>query len=76
MTGTSIWIQDRQLDRWNLLRKAYSTDHIPFDQRGYHADWVDFVMDCMEEIDLLRYVSAYKTVEAMRRDYYGEESDE
>ena len=57
----------------HLLRKAYSTEYTPFDQRGSHADWIDFVMDCLEEIDLLGYVSAYKTVDAMSMDYYREE---
>ena len=67
---TSLYIRGYQLSKWNLLRKAYSTDAIPFDQRGYHAQWLDFVMDCMEEIDLLGYVSAYKRVDDMRREYY------
>ena len=71
--GTSFYIQKSQLRRWNLLREAYSTEAIPFDIRGMHSTWVDFVMDCLEEIDLLGYVGAYKTVDDMRRDYYGEE---
>ncbi len=73
MKPSSLYVRGYQLRRWNLLRTAYSTDHVPFDKRGYHADWVDFVMDCLEEIDLLGYVSAYKRVDAMRMDYYGEE---
>lgn len=63
--GTTVFLRDEQLDRWSLLRLAYG-----FEGHGKGTDWINFVLDCMEEIDLLGYVQAYKTVDAMRRDFY------
>ena len=69
--GTTVFLRDEQLERWNLLRLAYG-----FEGRGNGTDWVNFVLDCMEEIDLLGYVQAHKTVDEMRRDFYERQTDE